>query len=106
MKVNIRDSQIGLWQELADLIGAKHPADAVSYVGARYLPALIAQLKAENHTFPVVTASVSSATSDYSRGFIEAQPIPQGSGAEPKTTATDSQNPATEFDDLFDSINP
>lgn len=106
MKVNIRDSQIGLWQELADLIGAKHPADAVSYIGARFLPALIAQLKAETPLFPVATVAVSNATSGHSRGLAETPPPPQGSAAEPKTTVADTQTTATEFDDLFDSINP
>lgn len=106
MKVNIRDSQVGLWQELADLIGAKHPADAVSYVGVRYLPALIAQLKAETPMFPVATVAASSATSEGSRGITETPLTPQGSAPEPKITATDTQKTATDFDDLFDSINP
>lgn len=106
MKVNIRDSQIGLWQELADLIGAKHPADAVSYVGVRYLPALVAQLKAETPAFPAATASVPSATSKHSSGFDQTSPQPQRSKAEPKATVADTQETATEFDDLFDSINP
>jgi hypothetical protein len=104
VKVNIRDLQVGLWQELADLIGAKHPADAVSYVGVRYLPALIAQLKAETPLFPVATVAVSNATSNHSSGFAETPTPPQRSGAEPSEPLLNPNNPKTEFDDLFDSM--
>jgi hypothetical protein len=37
MKVTLRANQVTDWQELANLIGAKHPADAVAYMGSRYL---------------------------------------------------------------------
>lgn len=47
MKTNLKDSQITQWQRLAELIGGSTPSDAIAFVGARYLPTIIANLERE-----------------------------------------------------------
>jgi hypothetical protein len=83
MKVNLRDSQTALWQELAELIGGKNPADAIAFIGALYLPAILEEIRKKPAPPP--------ARSNLER----VQPERLGAGL---------SDAKTEFDDLFDSI--
>ena len=100
MKVNLRDNQVAAWQRLAELIGGRTPADAIAYIGARYLPALIDQLDSESLQFPVVSDSSKLK-----------QTLPTSSQDELNCSKLERTEPSTkqpatltEFDELFDSI--
>jgi hypothetical protein len=79
MKINLRDSQVEAWKELAELIGAKHPADAIAFIGARYLPGILAQMRESAPAIPPRSRAE------------QLGPVQPPSGS-------------SEFDDLFDSI--
>jgi hypothetical protein len=92
MKVTLRANQVKDWQELADLIGAKHPTDAVAYMGSRYLQLEAARLRQQHLPIP---PEVSGGLRDSSKDLQE-----------PKRTPTEpiKAQPLTEFDDVFDSV--
>ena len=92
MKVTLRAGQVKDWQELAELIGAKNPTDAVAYMGSRYLQLETARLKQQNLPTP-------SEVSGNLLGSPGDSQEPNQASVKPVKT-----QPSTDFDDLFDSI--
>lgn len=110
MKITLRSHQVEAWRELAELIGAKHPSDAVAYMGSRYLHLEIARLKQQSLPSPPEVCADLPRPSRHPKSSPTDSPIPAEASPSPQKTSSPSpktsaglQSP-TAFDDLFDSI--